>query len=412
VIKTSLATIVSMMTLCCYVVTCAASDKSHAQFELAKHIAELNEITTNTGQNFAYLEESKTSGLVLVYETISSRTNYKIISPITRVTSDSIFMDCSYIKAYDDIDKTVSVGGFCRGETKITRDLLGESMSRKNLFTYSSTLPWLEKIKKVVNCKTPIGLVYSGIYFVRCQIGDNDETTENITITAFSPDLRKIITIVGHEFIPAHDLKNIKPFTFFRLKRNSTYEIVEKNISFGTQNTTEAATKNDHPCVNAMTNNELNACSSLAYERADKKLNVTYKKLAAQLTPEQLEKFKSVQRLWVSFKEKECQDTYDSTYPGAEALLEKNACLEMLTDDRVVELQRINGPKKDKFDRIMAALIREGYSKEKLVAKFNALYLYNTKWSAYTKAWCEYLVLFNGEDHDYCSSRLNFMRAW
>jgi uncharacterized protein YecT (DUF1311 family) len=174
---------------------------------------------------------------------------------------------------------------------------------------------------------------------------------------------------------------------------------------------TEVRAGNDHPCANAITNDELNACSSLAYELADRKLNVAYKKLAAQLTPEQFEKIKSVQRLWIAFKERECQDVYESIYPGAEAMMEKNACLEMLTEDREVELRRISDPKKDKFDRIMTVLSKEGYSKEILVAKFNALYSSNEKWLAYTKAWCEYSTLFSDESPDYCSSRLNFMRT-
>ena len=194
---------------------------------LAKKIAESDRITGDMGQNFAYIDGSEKNGIILIYEATSSRTKYKTISPVIRISSNTMFMDCSYIKAFDNLGGTISVGGFCRGETKVTRDALEDTVSDKILVTYSSALPWLKQAKKVVNCKSPHGLVYSGIYFVRCQNGNDDELTENITITALSPNFEKIFTVSGYEFAP---IKTERKLTFWGIKQGSTHEVIEIKI--------------------------------------------------------------------------------------------------------------------------------------------------------------------------------------
>jgi hypothetical protein len=201
------------------------------QFEQAKKVAESKEITANPGQDYTYIDGSPENGMLIIYETVSSRTKYKTITPIAKVTAESLFTDCSYIRAMDNPTGGVSVGGFCRGTSEATRDSIEDTVSEQNLIAYSSTAAWLEKVRGSVGCKSPNGLVYSNVYFVRCQDGDEDDLTGNITITAFSSDFSKLFTVSGYELAPVKALENAEKAVFWGLKKNSAHEIMEKKLS-------------------------------------------------------------------------------------------------------------------------------------------------------------------------------------
>ncbi|MDR2092600.1 MAG: hypothetical protein LBP58_04700 [Azoarcus sp.] len=201
------------------------------QFEQAKAVAESREITTNLGQNYAYIDGSPENGMTIIYETVSSRTKYKTITPITKVSAESLSMDCSYIRAVDDSTGAVSVGGFCRGTSEATRDSIEGTVSEQNLLAYSSTAPWLEKVRGAVDCKLPYGFVYSNVYFVRCQNGEEDGLTANITITAFSPGFGKLFTVSGYELAPLKALGSTEKVVFWGLRKNSAHEIMERELS-------------------------------------------------------------------------------------------------------------------------------------------------------------------------------------
>ena len=184
-----------------------------------------------------------------------------------------------------------------------------------------------------------------------------------------------------------------------------------------------AANEEETLCEKAFTNNELQVCSGKSYERADKQLNKSYKKLLTQLNSEQAQKLKADQRNWIIFKEKECQSMYDAEYPGNEAPIVKNACLDILTRDREDELLRINAmisknTRHDEFIKMLKVFTQIGFEEDNLIQQFNALYSSDKNWQSYVKSSCEFVHMlvedsspsFFKNTPTYCSARLNYMR--
>jgi len=208
----------------------AVSDEARNDFEQAKKIAETKKITGAFGQNFSYIENSSSNKIFLIFETFSSRTKYKVITPIVEIKSNSIFANCIYIKAVDNPTGLVSVGGFCHPLSEITQDSMENFMSDINMISYSSSAQWLKKVKKTDNCELLSGLIYGDFYFVRCQQGDEDTLTENITITIFSSAFKKLFSITGYEFAPIKEDNIPKKLIFWGLKRESSHEIIEIEV--------------------------------------------------------------------------------------------------------------------------------------------------------------------------------------
>jgi uncharacterized protein (UPF0333 family) len=205
-------------------------DNFTQQLTQVERIAETKEITINTGQDFSYIDGSLENGIMIIYETVSSRTKFRTISPIIGIESDSIFIDCSYIRAIDNPSGNISVGAYCRGEPEATRDTIIDAENDQHLIIYSSSAQWLKKVRKIVDCKSPPGLIYSNYYFVRCQNGDKDELTENIETIVLSQNFNLLFSVSGYELAPIKSIKNAKKFVFWGLKKNSTHEIIEMSV--------------------------------------------------------------------------------------------------------------------------------------------------------------------------------------
>lgn len=88
----------------------------------------------------------------------------------------------------------------------------------------------------------------------------------------------------------------------------------------------------------SFSNPDLIICGQQSLEKVDAVLNEQYKKAMASLSPADKKQLTDVQRKWVRFKEAYCEDLYQTALPGAEAPIEKLACLAQTTNARLGEL--------------------------------------------------------------------------
>ncbi|WRH66121.1 MAG: lysozyme inhibitor LprI family protein [Planktothrix sp. GU0601_MAG3] len=84
---------------------------------------------------------------------------------------------------------------------------------------------------------------------------------------------------------------------------------------------------------------EMRKCASDQYQIADQKLNQTYKKLMAQLSPERKKRLIEAQRAWISFRDKTCSFESSQVLGGTAEPLFLTQCLAKVTQQRVQDLQ-------------------------------------------------------------------------
>jgi len=86
---------------------------------------------------------------------------------------------------------------------------------------------------------------------------------------------------------------------------------------------------------------EMNATSLAEFQKADARLNVTYKKLLASLDAEGKKKLIAAERAWVAYRDAQADFDADSAARGGsmEPLEYNEACLE-LTEARIKELEK------------------------------------------------------------------------
>lgn len=212
---------------------CATSEENFVkQLEHAKKIAELKGITTQLVQDVYFIDGSFDAGMIIVhYAGTASRTKYFVITPIVDMKMDAIYIDCSYKIGYDHSTEVVSVAGYCRGKkVEATLDSLEDWNGVQ--ISYSSSKPWLKNVKNLVNCKSPAGLVYSGIYFVRCQNEHYDILTDNVKTIALSSNFDVLFTLEGYELAPTKHPKELMFWGFrkYDKAKDARYEFIKVHI--------------------------------------------------------------------------------------------------------------------------------------------------------------------------------------
>lgn len=93
-------------------------------------------------------------------------------------------------------------------------------------------------------------------------------------------------------------------------------------------------------CNNAMTQNDMNICAAQSYEKADKALNIAYKKLMAQLKDDENAQslLRSAQRAWLAYRDSECIFEGHGVEGGSMQPLIIFGCKASLTKKRTEEL--------------------------------------------------------------------------
>lgn len=181
------------------------------------------------GTNFVYIDEQLGGGYLIVHETFASRSKYKTLTPIIDVEQDNLFIDCSYVRSIEDMD-SVSVGSYCRGRSEASPELIEDAISDEHLLTYSHSFHWLADVATTFDCAQARGLEYNGYYVVRCQDGENDETTENLSTHVLSPNNSLVLSMDGFEFAPAEASDSRDTLVFWKLSKESRHKIVEKTL--------------------------------------------------------------------------------------------------------------------------------------------------------------------------------------
>lgn len=188
-------------------------------------IATASNIVADHGGSFIYIDGPPKGEIVVVHETLSSRTKYKTITPIIYIDHNDLIIDCSYVRSIEDMT-VVSVGTYCRGRTAASSESIEDAVGDEHLITYSASLPWLGEAGDAISCESPTGLAYAKYYIVRCQSSETDETTENLSITVLSSDYRVNFSITGYEFAPSAIQDNEGQFIFWGLSENSHHKVV------------------------------------------------------------------------------------------------------------------------------------------------------------------------------------------
>ncbi|MGP6424948.1 lysozyme inhibitor LprI family protein [Pseudomonas pharyngis] len=161
----------------------------------------------------------------------------------------------------------------------------------------------------------------------------------------------------------------------------------------------------------SFSNPDLIICGQQTFEKVDAVLNEQYKKALVSLAPADKKQLTDVQKKWVRFKEAYCEDIYQSALPGAEAPIERLACLVQTTNARLGELIALQtGLPLDGFYK--AASVMAGQDREKgLVASMERLGGDNFDvplWRQYVDGHCEMSERVFREDIANCAVRMRF----
>lgn len=161
----------------------------------------------------------------------------------------------------------------------------------------------------------------------------------------------------------------------------------------------------------SFTNPDLIICGQQSFEKVDAVLNEQYKKTQTSLSPADKKQLTDVQRKWVRFKEAYCEDLYQAVLPGAEAPIEKLACLAQTTNARLGELIYLQtGLPNDGFYK--AASLMAGQDRESgLKASINLLggsEFDDPIWKQYADGQCDMSFRLLRENLAYCAVRMRF----
>ena len=97
------------------------------------------------------------------------------------------------------------------------------------------------------------------------------------------------------------------------------------------------------PCRNIAVTLAIENCFDKAYKAADSELNKRYTQIAKVLQPDDLERLKVTQRLWIQFRDATCTAESDLYTGGTASTPAWAACREELTRQRAAELKTIYG---------------------------------------------------------------------
>ena len=97
------------------------------------------------------------------------------------------------------------------------------------------------------------------------------------------------------------------------------------------------------PCRNVVVTVDMENCFDKAYKSADSGLNQMYSQISKALQPEDLERLKVAQRLWIQFRDATCTAESNLYNGGTASAPAYSACLEELTRLRTADLKTIYG---------------------------------------------------------------------
>jgi len=100
-----------------------------------------------------------------------------------------------------------------------------------------------------------------------------------------------------------------------------------------------AQEKKSEPCPEAQSQFEMNQCAGKAYKAADAELNKVYQKLAAMLDEEEKSQLKTVETVWLKYRDANCEFVGDQFKGGSIRPMIYAFCLADMTRNRTAELK-------------------------------------------------------------------------
>ena len=97
------------------------------------------------------------------------------------------------------------------------------------------------------------------------------------------------------------------------------------------------------PCPDALTQLEINKCAAEQFRKADKALNVTYKRIISKLKASDRANLIEAQRAWLKYRTSNCW-ALRQFHGGSLAPTDEAFCLQGLTEARTRELIEIYEP--------------------------------------------------------------------
>jgi len=96
----------------------------------------------------------------------------------------------------------------------------------------------------------------------------------------------------------------------------------------------------DGPCRDAVATSDLSSCMAKALKSAEAKLNTTYLRIETALTEEEMKSLAKAERLWVQYRDANCNAEYSLYDGGTGGPPTRLACIEAETKTREASLRR------------------------------------------------------------------------
>lgn len=97
--------------------------------------------------------------------------------------------------------------------------------------------------------------------------------------------------------------------------------------------------KQPEPCVNVLSQADMNICWGNVYKKADVELNKVYRKLVTMVDGEQTQQLKEAQLAWLKYRDTNCAFVADMYKGGSLRPTVLATCLLDVTTNRTTELQ-------------------------------------------------------------------------
>ena len=95
-------------------------------------------------------------------------------------------------------------------------------------------------------------------------------------------------------------------------------------------------------CKNAVSQNDMNTCADMAFQKTDALLNATYKATLKGMDAHTADLLRKAQRAWVAFRDAECVYQNAENEGGSIYPMVYSGCLDRLTKLRIQQLKQGN----------------------------------------------------------------------
>lgn len=93
----------------------------------------------------------------------------------------------------------------------------------------------------------------------------------------------------------------------------------------------------------AMATSAMQACQTAGLAEVDVRLNAAYRKAMTALAPDQQEKLRAAERLWINFRQVDC-DVFYGKETGTMATVQGGSCMIDHAEQRIVDLKGFSEP--------------------------------------------------------------------